>query len=107
MASTSSSNAPNYEFDHSIPLDSGERHDLQEVQCQANVPPLISSNQVCQFNYQPMNTSTMFNYSQSALQSYQAKQPAAVSKSPFEIKQGGDGKSCLPPPLDLCLVHKE
>ena len=52
------------------------------------------------------------------------KQPAIVSDSPFEIKfitpsikicagcrngyaRVSDGKSCLPPPLDLCLVHKE
>ena len=51
-------------------------------------------------------------------------QPAVTSSEPFEIKfltpaikicagcrkgyaRSEDGKTCLPPPFDLCLVHKE
>ena len=105
----------------SLPSYSGEYsmvHDLQEVA--SNMSPFISNNQICQVNVRPKNTSTSFDCSQFlALPSSQAKQPAIVSESPFEIKfitlsscrngyaRPSDGKSCLPPPLALCLIHKE
>jgi len=70
---------------------------------------IVSTNQVCQFS--PTSSSIHSG-------------PRVVVSLPFEVKfltplikicagcrkgysRGADGKSCLPPPQDLCLVHKE
>ena len=88
----------------------------------------VSSNQICQLNFLPQNVSSSFHGS--PLQVMQGSQhatwpqPTVTSSQPFEIKfltpaikicvgcrkgyaRSEDGKTCLPPPFDLCLVHKE
>ena len=88
----------------------------------------VSSSQICQLNFLPQNVS--FSFHGSPLQIVQASQPATwpqpavTSTQSFEIKfltpaikicagcrkgyaRSEDRKTCLPPPFDLCLVHKE
>lgn len=88
----------------------------------------VSSSQICQLNLLPQNVSSSFHGSPfqivQASQPATRLQPAMTSSQPFEIKfltpaikicagcrkgyaRSEDGKTCLPPPFDLCLVHKE
>ena len=85
----------------------------------------LTGNQICQLNFLPQNVSSPVQSSSIQLtQPSSLPQPASLSSQPFEVKlltpaikicagcrkgyaRSGDGKSCLPPPFDLCLVHKE
>ena len=102
--------------------------ELQPSSC-SSMSQLIHSiaNRNCQFNIVPTSGTASLDCSQVlATQSQSQLQPAAGVKScsPFEIKfltpaikvcagcrqgfaRASDGKSCLPPPFDLCLVRKE
>ena len=84
--------------------------------------PLVSTGQICQLNISPQNMTTPFQYNPQPPNVQQQRNN--LSTSPFSIKfltaaikicagcragfaRAVDGKSCLPPPYDLCLVHKE
>ena len=82
---------------------------LAQLLFQCNQPG--STNQIGQFT---LNSSSPLQ----TLQAQQSTSPSVVtSNGPFEVKfltpaikiykRAPDGKSCFPPPYDLCLVHKE
>ena len=77
-----------------------------------------STNQIGQFSLNPSSPLPNLQAQQSSLS------PVVTSNCPFEVKfltpaikicagcrkgyaRAPDGKGCLPPPNDLCLVHKE
>lgn len=87
--------------------------------------PLMSTNQVCQLNLHPQSITSSFQCSPLTVAprvSRRSTQPTVVVSHPFEVKiltpaikvcagcrngytRGTDGTA--PPPMDLCLVHKE
>ena len=89
--------------------------------------PIVSANQIMQMNYAPQSVTSPFHSSPAAIPaSHSANNlsPTVTSNQPFQIKfltpsikicagcRGGyqrrpDGKHSLPPPNDLCLVHRE
>ena len=106
---------------HALP----QSHAFNQLQY-PSASSLISTSQVCQLNYCPQTVSSSFHCSplQMVQSNPEKSHPAVVSNKPFEVKfltpsikicagcrqgyaRAADGKTCLPAPYDLCLVHKE
>ena len=89
--------------------------------------PIVSANQIMKMNYAPQSVASSFHSSPTVIPARQPSaslSPTVTSNQPYQIKfltpsikicagcHGGyqraqDGRSSLPPPNDLCLVHKK